>query len=83
MYTDERNKIIRGRLIPGASVGGHKHETGSEIVFVLSGEATAFTDGEEERLSAGQCHYCPKGHSHTLRNDGPEDFVFFAVVVEQ
>ena len=83
MFSDERNKIIRARLIAGATVGEHKHETGSEIIFALSGEATATTDGVEERLTAGDCHYCPKGSSHTLKNDGPEDFVFVAVVVQQ
>ena len=83
MFSDERNKILRGRLIAGATVGEHRHETGSEIIFAVSGEATAATDGVEERLAAGDCHYCPKGHSHTLKNDGPEDFVFFAVVAEQ
>ena len=29
------------------------------------------------------CHYCPKGHSHGLFNDGDEDLVFFAVVPAQ
>ena len=83
MFSDEQNKIIRGRLIAGATVGEHKHETGSEIIFALSGQAMATTDGVEEHLIAGDCHYCPKGHIHTLRNDGPEDFVFVAVVVQQ
>ena len=83
MFVDEQNRIIRARLIAGATVGDHTHETGSEIIFALSGEATATTDGVEEHLAAGDCHYCPKGHSHTLRNDGPEDFVFLAVVVQQ
>ena len=83
MFSDEQNKIIRARLIAGATVGEHKHDTGSEIIFAVSGEATATTDGVEERLTAGDCHYCPKGHGHTLKNDGPEDFVFVAVVVQQ
>lgn len=83
MFSDENNKIIRARLIAGATVGEHAHETGSEIIFALSGEATATTDGVEERLAAGDCHYCPKGHSHFLKNGGPEDFEFFAVVVQQ
>ena len=83
MFADGQNKIIRARLIAGATVGDHAHETGSEIIFALSGEATATTDGVEERLRAGDCHYCPKGHRHFLKNDGPEDFVFFAVVAQQ
>ena len=83
MFSDENNNIIRARLIAGATVGEHAHETGSEIIFALSGEATATTDGVEEKLTAGDCHYCPKGHRHFLKNDGPEDFVFFAVVPQQ
>ena len=83
MFSDDNNKIIRARLIAGATVGEHTHESGSEIIFALSGEAIATTDGVEEHLTAGDCHYCPKGHRHFLKNDGPEDFVFFAVVTEQ
>ena len=37
MYMDGRNKILRGRLVSGASIGGHTHDTSSEIIFVLSG----------------------------------------------
>ena len=33
-------------------------------------------------LEAGQCHFCPKGHSHSLINEGPEDLVFYATVPE-
>ena len=40
-------------------------------------------DSMEETVTAGQCHYCPKGHAHSLINDGPEDLTFFAVVPEQ
>ena len=83
MFVDEHNRIIKARLIAGATVGDHVHETGSEISFALSGEATATTDGVEEHLAAGDCHYCPKGHRHFLQNDGPEDFVFLAVVAQQ
>ena len=36
-----------------------------------------------ETVSAGGCHYCPKGHSHTMINNGKEDVIFFAVIPEQ
>ncbi len=83
MHFDGQNRILRARLIAGATVGEHTHETSSEIIYAISGTASAFCDGAEEKLTAGQCHYCPKGHTHSLKNDGPEDFVFFAVVPEQ
>lgn len=34
-------------------------------------------------LKPGDCHYCPKGHSHSLENDGAEDLVFYTVVPRQ
>lgn len=39
--------------------------------------------GGEERLSAGDFHYCPDGHEHSLINDGDSDLVFIAVVPAQ
>ena len=83
MHTDDLNKIIYGRLEPGSSIGMHKHETGSEIIYILSGKADFLYDESTESAGAGECHYCPKGHSHSMMNHGTEDLIFFAVVPEQ
>lgn len=83
MYRDECNKILKGTLIPGANIGLHRHETSSEIIFVLSGEGSVLCDGKIELLKVGDCHYCKKGSEHSLRNDGAENLVFYAVVPEQ
>ncbi len=83
MFTDEHNRIMLGRLVPGASIGMHTHDMGSEIVYILSGNGKAVYDCGQETLTAGDCHYCPKGHSHSLINDGSEDLVFFAVIPQQ
>lgn len=83
MYLDEENRILLGRLAPGASIGVHMHDTSCEIIYVLSGTGTAACDGREETLAPGICHYCPKGHSHSLVNDGVEELVFFAAVPQQ
>ncbi len=83
MYVDGMNRIMRCRLVPGASIGLHVHDTGSEIIFFLEGSGKAVYDGREERVQAGMCHYCPKGHSHTLINDTDRDLVFYAVVAQQ
>lgn len=83
MFVDDKNKIMKGKLAPGCSIGLHCHETSSEIIFVLSGVGTAILDGEQEILTAGTCHYCQKEQSHTLINNGAEDLVFYAVVPQQ
>ena len=86
MHVDGLNRILHGILPPGSSIGYHTHETSSEIIYILSGTGKVLCGGACEPLSAGSCHYCPKGHEHSLINDsaeGGEDLVFFAVVPEQ
>lgn len=81
-YTDDLAKVMRGKLIPGASIGLHTHAANSEVIYILSGTGKVLCDGVYEPLSAGSCHYCPKGHAHSLINDSDEDLTFFAVVPE-
>lgn len=83
MFADERVRILCGRLAPGASIGTHPHDAGSEMVYILRGTGRAVYDGGEELLRPGVCHYCPKGHTHSLINDGDGDLEFFAVVPRQ
>ncbi len=83
MFVDDLNKILKGRLVSGASIGLHKHETSSEIIFFLSGSGKVICDGKEEKVSSGDCHYCKKGSEHSLINDGSEDLIFYAVVPQQ
>ena len=88
MTVDNENKILRGRLVPGASIGYHCHADSSEVIYILSGCGKAIwnphesgsENGSEEILAAGDCHYCPMGSFHTLINTGSEDLLFFAVV---
>jgi mannose-6-phosphate isomerase-like protein (cupin superfamily) len=83
IFNDGQNKILRGRLEKGCSIGLHTHETSAEIIFILSGQGKSICDGKEEILSAGDCHYCPKGSEHCLINTGAEDLLFYAVVPQQ
>ena len=47
MFVDGHNRIMRGRLEPGCSIGLHTHEGSSEIVYVLSGTGKALYGGGE------------------------------------
>lgn len=80
MYTDENNKIMISYLTPGASIGVHKHEGNSEIIYFLKGKAAIIFNGEKLIYKAGECHYCPEGKSHTMINEFDENVEFFAVV---
>lgn len=90
MFFDGTNRAFRGTLVPGATIGMHTHEDSCEMIFILSGigsivEKTPGTDQVTvQPVSAGDCLYCPKGHSHSLQNlDGSEDLVFYAAVAMQ
>ncbi len=83
MFFDGVNRIMCGRLPVGSTIGMHTHETNSEIMYILSGTAKVIMDGVEEILTAGQVHYCPKGHTHTTIAVGDEDLRIVAVVPEQ
>ena len=76
-------KVMRGVLPPGATIGLHPHETNSEVINILSGTGQVLCDGVYEPLGPGACHYCPKGHAHSLQNTGPLPLEFFAVVPEE
>ena len=81
MFNDGTNKILRGLLAPGCSIGMHTHTGTSEIIFVLSGEGKMYlSDGGVETLKAGDCHYCPEGTGHNFVNESDADLTFCAVV---
>ena len=82
-FNDGSNKIMMGKLIPGASIGLHTHETNSETIYILEGTGKVLYEGEYIPLAAGSCHYCPKGKGHSLINDSDADLRFFAVIPEQ
>lgn len=90
MFFDGTNRIFKGRLIPGATIGMHTHDDSCEVIFILEGRGTIVErePGSEEEtvspVSEGDCLYCPKGHSHSLQNTADEgDLVFYAVVPMQ
>lgn len=83
MFADGLCKIMKGYLIPGASIGLHIHESSSEIIYILNGTGKILYDDSCETLVSGSCHYCPKGHAHSLINDSNSNLEFFAVVPEQ
>ena len=90
MFFDGTNRIFKGVLVPGATIGMHTHDDSCEVIFILSGHGTIVEKdpvAESETVSAvgpGDCLYCPKGHSHSLQNTSTDgDLVFYAVVPKQ
>ena len=81
-YVDDKVRIMRSTLTPGASSGNHLHGENCEVIYVLSGKMTFHCDGITEECIAGQVHYCPKGHEHWFENLTDQNVEYFAVVAE-
>ena len=82
-FIDENVRIQKSILDPGCSIGNHVHEDNYEIVYILEGEATCLLDGKTEIVKAGQVHYCPKGHSHSMKNNGKAPLKCLCIVPKQ
>ena len=80
MFLNDDHRIMYASLEPGASIGLHTHNDADEVIFILEGQGKVLFDDTEERVLRGQSHYCMKGHTHSLINDGDMPLVFFAVV---
>lgn len=89
MFFDGTNRIFKGTLIPGASIGIHTHDDSCEVIFILEGDGTliekapADTFQTTTSVSSGDCLYCPKGHTHSLINTSNGNLIFYAVVPKQ
>jgi len=80
---DGLNKILLIKIPSGCSIGLHKHEGNSEIIYILEGEGKTWQDGVLVPVSAGMAAYCPEGETHQMINDFDRDLVFFAVIPTQ
>ena len=77
---DGKFKLLKGLLIPGATIGLHSHDVNAEIIYIIRGNATIFTGQDFLPLSEGMAHICQNGKTHSLQNLSEEDVVFFAVI---
>ena len=79
--------MFKGCLVPGATIGVHTHDDSCETIFIISGTGTIVEiENGVESVSAvktGDCLFCDKGQTHSLRNTSEaEDLVFYASVIQ-
>ena len=60
---------------PGAYAGYHRHEGNEEILYIVSGKAENFQDGERCTLEPGDAILVKSGQAHAIKNIGDEDLV--------
>lgn len=79
---DARVKFVHDDVLPpGTSIGAHRHESGEEYYFIISGRGLMQLDGVDHEVSTGDLAAVYAGGTHGLINSSDEDLrilVFFA-----
>lgn len=83
IFQNEHMKIMKAELEKGCSIGFHTHLTSCEVVYVISGRAKCRIADQTEYVKEGECHYCPKGVSHSIANENDEPLIMLCVVPNQ
>ena len=68
-------------LEPGASIGYHEHSGEFEAFYMISGEATLNDNGVTEVIKAGDMAICRDGEGHSIKNNGSQDAVLIAMIM--
>jgi quercetin dioxygenase-like cupin family protein len=72
-FAAETLTLIDVELAPGgATTPAHRHVYFEEAIYVHSGSARAWVEGQVYPLKAGEAVLIPTGHRHMIRNAGAE-----------
>jgi mannose-6-phosphate isomerase-like protein (cupin superfamily) len=79
LHRSENLSIIEERMPPGTAEKRHLHQRATQFFYVLAGELTIETAGEEHRLLPMSGVTVPTGMPHQVFNRGNEDARFLVV----
>lgn len=72
---DDRISAYVVRMLPGAELGPHYHQTHDEIEYVISGAGELLVNDRWVEFKAGSIHFNPPQKIHAARNRGTEPLV--------
>jgi len=68
-------------ILPGASIGFHKHEGDFETYYVIKGSGMVDDNGVKTAVKAGDVVYTSAGESHSIENTGTQDLEIIAMIL--
>lgn len=68
-------------IAPGCSLGYHEHHGNSETYYIIKGKGQYSDNGTVRTVIPGDKTYTPDGGGHGMTNDGDEDLVFMALII--
>ena len=69
------------KLEPGCSMGFHEHHGETECYYILKGTAEYNDNGEMKTLCEGDVSFTDDGEGHGIKNNGPGDLEFMALIL--
>ena len=67
------------RYKPGQIGPAHKHDTETEVYYVLEGRGTVSLDGQTVELRKGVVVYIRPGVEHETKNTGDDEMMFLGI----
>ena len=80
MVADTNLMLVHAKLEPGEAHRFHYHPKMEEILYILSGTAEQWVEGEKKVLKAGDSLYLPAGVIHGTYNIGDGVLDFLAIL---
>jgi len=77
---NEELLMVRANMEPGRDHPFHTHPTREEIIYILSGRAEQWINGEKRILGPGEMVLVRKGEVHGTYNPFRERLVFLAIL---
>jgi mannose-6-phosphate isomerase-like protein (cupin superfamily) len=60
----------------------HDHTNEDEVFIIQKGRGTVIDDGKEYDIEAGDVMLTGKGASHSITNNGKDDLVITAIIMQ-
>jgi mannose-6-phosphate isomerase-like protein (cupin superfamily) len=68
-------------LLPGASIGEHRHDNETEYYLISEGTGIVADNGKDVPVGPGDLVVTGDGASHSIRNTGKAPLRFVAVII--
>jgi beta-alanine degradation protein BauB len=80
---NQRVRVTRHKMAPGASTGFHRHDYDYVIVPVTDGRMRVVEGGHAtvNELKAGVSYFRPAGVEHDVINGGDQDLIFVEIEI--
>lgn len=79
LFTGQCSQLVVMNIPAGGEIGKEKHPHVEQLLFIMSGKATATLDGKETEIGTGDVVVVTPGTKHNLINTGTEPLLVYTV----